>query len=150
MTKKQLLSYGLLGFSKDLLIAFSGGLVMLYFTDALVLSPMLVGSIVFFGRLLDALDDVVVAYFMDYLSIAYKKWYLAGIIGSILTFITLYSLGTNTNFAQLVPLIVLLYLLLGISHTLMDVSYWSMLPKLSQKNQSKITLSTLATFFSSS
>lgn len=150
MTKKQLLSYGFIGFSKDLLLTFSSGLVILYFTDGLQLAPLFVGSLVFFGRILDALNNIVIAYLLDYLGKSYKKCYLVGIGGALVTFIALYSLAMNSYSSQYTLLIVFLYLLQGIFHTLMDLSYWSTLPKLSKDGRSKKSLSTIATFFSSS
>lgn len=148
MTKKQLLSYGLLGFSKDLLMAFSGGLLMYYFTDGLQFSAILVGEILFFGRLFDAFCDIFVGYFLGYRANSYKKWYLVGIISSVVVLSSLFSLGI-APIPFLVPLLVVLYLLLGTTYTFMDVSYWSMLPKLSKDNQTATLLSTVATFFSS-
>ncbi|MGT2744330.1 MFS transporter [Streptococcus phocae subsp. phocae] len=149
MTKQQIISYGLLGFSKDLLMSFSGGLLMLYFTDGVELSPVLVGGILFFGRLLDALYDIVVAYLIDYFSISHKKCYLSGVLSSIIIFLCLFSLGSYQHLSFLIPLICIFYFLLGISYTLMDVSYWSMLSRLSKTDHSETILSTVATCFSS-
>ncbi|MEX5398392.1 MFS transporter [Streptococcus sp. ZJ93] len=149
MTRKQLLAYGLLGFSKDLLLSFSGGLLMLYLTDSLMMATTLVGSILFFNRLFDAASDLVAAYLLDRYSRYLKAWYLVGAVGAMVIFVALFSVEFYLPTSFWVASVCVLYFLLDIFYTIMDVSYWSLLPRLSTSDSIRTRLSTVATFFSS-
>ncbi|MGT2800520.1 MFS transporter [Streptococcus marmotae] len=149
MTRKQLLAYGLLGFSKDLLLSFSGGLLMLYLTDSLLMATTVVGGILFLNRLFDAVNDLLAAYLLDRYSSHLKVWYLAGMMTSMLLFVALFSVAFYLPKALFVLGVCIFYCLLDISYTVMDVSYWSLLPRLSTSDSTRADLSTVATFFSS-
>ncbi|MBF0778663.1 MFS transporter [Streptococcus cuniculi] len=149
MVRKQLVVYGLLGFSKDLLMSFSGGLLMLYLTDSLTIATTLVGGILFFNRLFDAFNDLLAAYLLDRFSKYLKTWYLIGIITSAIIFIALFSVHAYVPKSVIVVAVCILYVLLDICYTVMDVSYWSLLPRLSTNDDVRAKLSTVATFFSS-
>ncbi|MGT2833711.1 MFS transporter [Streptococcus halotolerans] len=149
MTKKQILAFGMLGFSKDLLLCFSGGLLMLYLTDSLQLATTLVGGILFFNRFFDAFSDVLAAYLLEKFSEYLKKCYLIGIISSLIVFMALFSVNSYMPKPLIVVAVCVLYFILDIFYTMMDVSYWSLLPRFSTDDDTRAHLSSVATFFSS-
>lgn len=149
MTRKQLVAFGMLGFAKDLLLSFSGGLLMLYLTDSLTIATALAGGILSFNRLFDIFNDFISAYLLDKFSNHLKRWYLLGMIASLIIFVTLFSLTVFLPKSLIIFAVFILYFILEISFSLMDVSYWSLLPRLSTSEDMRQKLSTVATFFSS-
>ena len=139
----------MLGFAKDLLLSFSGGLLMLYLTDSLTIATALAGGILSFNRLFDIFNDFISAYLLDKFSNHLKRWYLLGMIASLIIFVTLFSLTVFLPKSLIIFAVFILYFILEISFSLMDVSYWSLLPRLSTSEDMRQKLSTVATFFSS-
>ncbi|WP_438478260.1 MFS transporter [Streptococcus pluranimalium] len=139
----------MLGFAKDLLLSFSGGLLMLYLTDSLTLATALAGGILSFNRLFDMMNDFIVAYLLDKFPMYLKQWYLLGMVGSLIILVALFSVATYVPKALIVFAVFVLYFILEITFSLMDVGYWSLLPRLSNNEDMRQKLSTTATFFSS-
>lgn len=149
MTRKEIVAYASLGFSKDLMMYFFSGMIMLFLTDAIRLSPILVGSILFTGRIFDAFFDIIVANFLENSRISLKNWFIAAFSLAFFLFLGIFSLKANLGTKLLIPLTCLLYFLLGSLFTIMDISYWSLLPILSDSDKSCNQLSSAATILTS-
>lgn len=58
-------SFGIGAFGKDIILAYVGVFLMIYFTDVLYLSPAFVGSLFFVARIWDAINDPVMGMIVD-------------------------------------------------------------------------------------
>lgn len=150
MKKIEIISYGSLGFSKDLIMYFFSGMIMLYLTDALHISPIIVGTILFIGRILDIIYDIFIANFIENSKINLKTWFILAFGTGIPLFLILFTLNQNIPKSWLIILVSLLYFSIGAIFTIMDISFWSMIPMLGQTKSSQSQLSSIATVMTSS
>jgi melibiose permease/lactose/raffinose/galactose permease len=93
-------------------------------------------------RIFDALNDPVMGFIVDNTNTKWGRFKPWIAIGVVLTFIFTVLLFTDFSLegSGFVGMFAVLYLLWGVSFTINDISYWSMLPSLStdQKEREKI------------
>ena len=85
----------------------------------------------------------------------YRPWVLIGCIANLIFFIGLFTIriDVGSNIDTLgwwnVAILGICYLLWGMSFTMNDVSYWSLLPVLSEDKKERDTLTTMVSIFAS-
>ena len=129
-TKTQTAAYGIGAIGKDMVYALSASYVMYFYQDILGLSATFVGTILMIARILDAANDP----FMGILVAKTKtKWgkfrpWLLG--GTVLNAFVLYALfnAPNAKGTGLMAFFAVVYILWGMTYTMMDIPYWSMIP----------------------
>ncbi len=130
-------TFGLGTVGRDMMYTMISMYLMFYLTDVLQLSDDVlwwVTGIILAARVFDAFNDPIMGVIVDNTSSKYgkfKPWICIGaVLASIFTVLLFTDFGlTGTKFIVVFGLI---YVLWGISFTINDISYWSMLPSLSQ------------------
>ena len=137
--------FGLGTIGRDMLYSMVSMYLIYYLTDVLELKTSTlwwITGILLFSRIYDAVDDPVMGFLVDNTNTKYgkfKPWIAIGaLISGILTILIFTDLGL-TGKAYIISFAVI-YLLWGISYTVNDIAYWSLLPSLSldQKEREKI------------
>ena len=132
VTSREKYSYGIGAFGKDMVYAVVATYLMIFFTDEVGISSVFVGSLFFFARFWDAINDPVMGLIVDNTKSKWGKFRPWIFIGTLLNAVVLVFLFLNpTNFLEGKMVYVycaVAYILWGMTYTVMDIPYWSMIP----------------------
>ncbi len=143
LTRKQKAAFGIGAVGKDMVYALSASYVMYYYQDVLGLGATFVGLILMIARVFDALNDpfmgVVVAKTRTRWG-RFRPWLLSG---SVLNALVLYALfaAPALEEAGLMVYFSVTYILWGVTYTMMDIPYWSMIPAVTKTPADRENLS---------
>ncbi|MBQ9123474.1 MAG: MFS transporter [Lachnospiraceae bacterium] len=136
-TKRNKFTFGLGTVGRDMVYTMISMYLMFYLTDVLSLSADVlwwITGIIMFARIFDAFNDPFMGVIVDNTHSPFgrfKPWIcIGGILSSIFTVLLFTDFGLQG--APYIIVFAILYLFWGISYTMHDISYWSMLPTLSQ------------------
>ena len=139
ITLQTKLSYGLGALGKDFACAPIYIFLMFYFTDVAGLSAAFVGTIFLAARIIDAITDPMMGVIVDNTRSKFGKFRPWIVIGTLLNAIVLVGLFSTHMFEG--PALYLYaaaaYILWGLTYTIMDIPYWSMIPALSSERQER-------------
>jgi len=132
VTRKAKYSFGIGAFGKDLVVGLTGTFLMFYFTDVLGVAASFVGTLFFAARIWDAVNDPVMGMIVDKTKTKWGKFRPWLVIGTLLNAIITIIIFTNFGLTgtSLYVFVSVLYILWGMTYTMMDVPYWSWLPNL--------------------
>ncbi len=130
-------TYGLGTLGRDMVYTLISMYLMFYLTDVLQLSTRAlwwVTAIIMAARVFDAFNDPIMGVIVDNTSTRYgkfKPWICIGaLLSGVLTVILFADFGVSEG--SFIAIFGITYIAWGISYTMHDISYWSMLPTLSQ------------------
>lgn len=132
VTNKEKYSYGIGAFGKDMVYAFVATYLMIFFTDEVGLSSVFVGGLFFVSRFWDAVNDPLMGLIVDNTRTKWGKFRPWILIGTLINAVVLIFLFFNPNrFLEGKMVYVYCaaaYILWGMTYTIMDIPYWSMIP----------------------
>ncbi|KYN90820.1 melibiose:sodium symporter [Vibrio cidicii] len=139
ITLQTKLSYGLGALGKDFACAPIYIFLMFYFTDVAGLSAAFVGTIFLAARIIDAITDPMMGVIVDNTRSKFGKFRPWIVIGTLLNAIVLVGLFSTHMFegTALYIYAAAAYILWGLTYTIMDIPYWSMIPALSSSRQER-------------
>ncbi len=143
LTLKQKAAFGVGAVGKDMVYALSASYVMYFYQDVLGLSATFVGLILMIARVFDALNDpfmgVLVAKTKSRWG-RFRPWLLSG---TVLNAVVLYALfaAPRIEGAGLMIYFAVVYILWGVTYTMMDIPYWSMIPAVTKTPADRENLS---------
>ena len=130
LTAKQKAAFGIGAVGKDMVYALSASYVMYFYQDVLRLSATFVGLILMIARVFDALNDpfmgVIVAKTRTRWG-RFRPWILTG---TVLNALVLYALFAAPDLSQAGMMVYfsIVYILWGVTYTMMDIPFLSMIP----------------------
>ncbi len=143
LTLTQKAAFGVGAVGKDMVYALSASYVMYYYQDVLGLSATFVGLILMIARVFDALNDpfmgVIVAKTRSRWG-RFRPWLFTG---TVLNAFVLYAMfaAPALEGAGLMVYFSTVYILWGVTYTMMDIPYWSMIPAVTRTPQDRESLS---------
>ena len=151
LTWKEKLSYGFGALGKDMVCGLIFTFAMIYFTDVLKISAGFVGSLFFFAKFWDAVNDLGMGIIVDNTRTKWGKfrpWLLIGTIVNAVVFVCLFT-NWGLSGTSLYVFAAVMYVLWGMTYTIMDIPYWSMLPNLTKDKREREKLSVIPRIFAS-
>ena len=145
-------SFGVGALGKDLVYAIVSSYLMIYLTDLVGISPLFVGNLFLVARVWDAFNDPMMGMIVDNTRSKYGKfrpWILLGTLVNAVVLIFLFK-KPNLTGTSLYAYFSVMYILWGMTYTLMDIPYWSMLPSLSKTKEERDQMSVIPRIFASS
>ena len=145
------ISYGIGAFGKDLVYAIVATFYMFYLTDICKISPIFVGNLFLVARIFDAVNDPIMGLIVDNTHTRWGKFRPWILLGTLLNAIVLFFLFFNPGLdaGQQLAYIAVTYILWGVTYTLMDIPYWSMVPALTDDEKERDTISVIPRIFAS-
>lgn len=150
-TKREQFCFGIGAIGKDAVCNLVGAFLMLYFTDTLYLAPAFVGVLFFVARIWDAVNDPMMGMVVDNTRTRFGKfriWLVVGTLLNAVAFVLLFHSFHLTG-TKLYVYISVMYILYGMTYTIMDVPYWSWLPNLARDPKEREKVSVIPRFFAS-
>ena len=145
-------SYGIGALGKDLAYAIVSSYLMIYFTDAIGLNPAFVGVLFLVARMWDAFNDPMMGMVVDNTRSKWGKfrpWILIGTVVNAAVIVFLFK-KPNLEGNALYVYYSVMYILWGMTYTIMDIPYWSMIPSLSSDKEEREKISVIPRIFASS
>lgn len=151
LSTKSKLSFGIGAFGKDLAYAIVGNFLMIYLTDMRMIDPAFVGSLFMFARIWDAFNDPFMGMVVDNTRSKWGKFRPWLLIGTILNAVVIVFLFLDVNLTGNAYLIYcsIFYLLWGMTYTIMDIPYWSMVPALTNDESERTQIAAIPRIFAS-
>lgn len=151
LTVREKLSYGLGALGKDMVCGLIFTYAMIYFTDVQKISAAFVGSLFFFAKFWDAVNDLGMGIVVDNTRSRWGKFRPWLAIGTVINAVVFVCLFTNWGFTgtALYVFAAVMYILWGMTYTIMDIPYWSMLPNLTSDKREREKISVIPRIFAS-
>ena len=147
LTWKEKVSYGLGAVGKDMVYMLSAAYVLYYYQDILGVSAIAMGVILMAARVFDAFNDPIMGVLVAKTRTRFGKFRPWLLIGTLLNAVVLYLLFAAPPTligSGLIAYAAVIYILWGVTYTMMDIPYWSMIPAFTQGGKERENLSTLA------
>ncbi|CAK7029119.1 MAG: Melibiose carrier protein [Enterocloster aldenensis] len=146
------LCFGVGALGKDLCYAMISTFLMIYFTDTVGLNPLFVGNLFLVARVWDAVNDPMMGFMVDNTRSRWGKFRPWIIIGTLLNagIMVFMFRSPDLEGAGLYAYYAVMYILWGMTYTVMDIPYWSMLPSLSSTQKERESMSVIPRIFASS
>jgi len=141
--KKQFAAYGLGAVGKDMVYALSASYIMYYYQDILGLSATFVGFILMIARVFDAANDPFMGVVVAKTNSRWGKFRPWLFTGTILNAFVLYALfaAPAVSGKALMIYFAVMYILWGVTYTMMDIPFWSMIPAVTYTTKDRENLS---------
>ena len=147
LTVKEKASYGLGAVGKDMVYMLSASYVLYYYQDILGVSAIAMGVILMAARIFDAFNDPIMGIIVAKTKTRWGKFRPWLMIGTLLNAIVLYFMFAAPpamSGSGLVAYAAITYIVWGVTYTMMDIPYWSMIPAFTEGGKDRENLSTLA------
>lgn len=146
LTAWDVTSYSMSAFGETLSGNVVSAFFMMYLTMYQGLNPIIVGILIFFSKIWDAVNDPMVAVLVNNTKSKmgkFKPWIL---FGAFINGFALAALFLPVNFSTVGKYIyyTLAYVIWGMSYTCVDIPFWSMMPSLAKSTNERNTLSTVS------
>ena len=140
---KQKAAFGIGAVGKDMVYALSASYVMYYYQDVLGLSASFVGLVLMAARIFDAFNDPFMGILVAKTHTRWGKFRPWIFSGTILNALVLYALfaAPVLSGAALMVYFSIVYILWGVTYTMMDIPYWSMIPAVTRTPEDRENLS---------
>ena len=148
---KAKISFGIGAFGKDAVYAIVSTFFMLYLTDYRGVAPAFVGVLFMVARIWDAFNDPFMGMIVDNTRSKWGKfrpWILIGTLLNAVVLVLMYFDNGLTGGSYKVWCAVF-YILWGMTYTIMDIPYWSMVPALTDDENERSQVSAIPRIFAS-
>ncbi|MBR2805275.1 MAG: MFS transporter [Oscillospiraceae bacterium] len=147
LTVKEKISYGLGAVGKDMVYMLSASYVLYYFQDVLGVSAIAMGVILMAARVFDAFNDPIMGVIVAKTKTKWGKfrpWLMIGTITNAVVLYVMFAAPPKLDGPGLVAYAAVTYILWGVTYTMMDIPYWSMIPAFTDSGKEREGLTTLA------
>ena len=140
-------AFGFGAFGKDVVYMLISSYLLYYYNVVLGISSVFIGTVMMAARVFDAFNDPIMGIIVAKTKTRwgrFRPWILAGTVLNAVTIYALYATPESMgDSAQRIWLIVF-YFAWGITYTLMDIPFWSMIPAITEPGEDREALTSLA------
>ncbi len=147
--KRNRYTYGLGTFGRDMVYTMVSMYLMFYLTDILNLTAgdiWWITGIMLCARIFDAMNDPVMGVIVDNTHTRwgrFKPWIVIGLVlASVFTILLFTDFGLTGG--AFIAVFGIVYVLWGISYTMNDIAYWSMIPSLTKDQKEREKMGSIA------
>lgn len=147
LSGKEKFSYGLGAVGKDMVYMLSASYVLYYFQDILGVNALAMGVILMAARVFDAFNDPIMGIVVAKTKTRWGKfrpWLMIGTITNAVILYLMFAAPISLTGSGLVAYAAVFYILWGVTYTMMDIPYWSMIPAFTEGGKEREGLTTLA------
>lgn len=147
LTGREKFGYSLGAVAKDMVYMLSASYVLYYFQDIMGVSAVAMGIILLVARIFDAFNDPIMGIIVAKTKTKigkFRPWLLIGTLTNAVILVLMFSCPVNLSPAGLIAYAAVFYILWGVTYTMMDIPYWSMIPAFTKGGKEREGLTTLA------
>lgn len=147
LTWKEKAAYGLGAVGKDMVYMLSASYILYYYQDILGVNAIAMGIILMAARVFDAFNDPIMGVIVAKTRTRFGKfrpWLMIGTLTNAVILYLMFAAPPALDGAGLVAYAAVTYVLWGVTYTMMDIPFWSMIPAFTQSGKEREGLSTLA------
>ena len=140
-------SYGLGAVGKDMVYMLSASYVLYYFQNVLGVNAIAMGIILMAARVFDAFNDPIMGVIVAKTKTRWGKfrpWLMIGTVTNAIILFLMFACPPSLDGKGLVAYAAVTYILWGVTYTMMDIPYWSMIPAFTDSGKDRENLTTLA------
>ena len=147
LSGKSKVSYALGAVGKDMVYMLSASYVLYYFQDLLGVSAIAMGIILMAARVFDAFNDPIMGVIVAKTRTRWGKfrpWLMIGTVTNAVVLFLMFAAPPKMDAAGLTAYAAVFYILWGVTYTMMDIPYWSMIPAFTEGGKERENLTTIA------
>lgn len=147
LSGKEKFAYGIGAVGKDMVYMLSASYVLYYFQDIMKTSAIAMGIILLAARVFDAFNDPIMGVVVAKTKTKWGKfrpWLLIGTITNAVILFLMFAAPPTLDGKGLIAYAAVTYILWGVTYTMMDIPYWSMIPAFTKGGKEREGLSALA------
>lgn len=147
LTGKEKVSYGLAAVGKDMVYMLSASYVLYYYQDLLHVNAIAMGAILMAARIFDAFNDPIMGIIVAKTKTGFGKfrpWLLIGTLLNAFVLYFMFAAPPALDGKGMVAYAAFTYILWGVTYTMMDIPFWSMIPAFTQGGKERENLTAMA------
>ena len=147
LTGREKVSYGLGAVGKDMVYMLSASYILYYYQDILKVSAIAMGIILMAARVFDAFNDPIMGVIVAKTRTKwgrFRPWLLIGTLLNAVILYLMFAAPPALEGSGLVAYAAITYILWGVTYTMMDIPFWSMIPAFTEGGKEREGLSALA------
>lgn len=140
-------AYGLGAVGKDMVYMLTASFVLYYYQDILGVNAFAMGVILLAARVFDAFNDPIMGVLVAKTRTRWGKfrpWLMVGTLLNAVILYLLFAAPPALSGTGLVVYAAAAYVMWGVTYTMMDIPYWSMIPAFTEGGTEREGLTTLA------
>jgi len=146
LTGREKAAYGLGAVGKDMVYMLSASYILYYYQDLLGIEAWVMGVILLAARVFDAFNDPIMGVIVAKTRTKYGKfrpWLMIGTLTNAVILYLMFSCPPSLSGAGLVAYAAITYILWGVTYTMMDIPFWSMIPAFTEGGPERESMSQL-------
>jgi len=147
LSVKQKAAFGFGAFGKDIVYMLVASFLLNYYNVVLGVDSVFVGFIMMLARIFDAFNDPLMGIIVAKTKTKwgrYRPWILAGTVMNAVTIYALFATPQSMAESGMRIWLIIFYFAWGITYTLMDIPFWSMIPAITNAGSDREQLTSLA------
>ena len=147
LSLKEKISYGIGAVGKDMVYMLSASYILYYYQDILGVNAVAMGVILLVARVFDAFNDPLMGIVVAKTQTKWGKfrpWLMIGTLTNAVILFIMFSAPPALTGRGLVAYAAISYIVWGVTYTMMDIPYWSMIPAFTKGGKERENLTTLA------
>jgi melibiose permease len=140
-------SYGIGAVGKDMVYMFCASYILYYYQDILGISAIAMGVILLAARVFDAFNDPIMGVIVAKTRTRWGKfrpWLFVGTTLNAIVLFLMFSAPPTLDGGGLIAYAAITYILWGVTYTMMDIPYWSMIPAFTEGGKERENMSAMA------
>ena len=147
LTGSEKFAYGLGAVGKDMVYMLSASYISIYFLDVMGISAVAIGILLMVARVFDAFNDPLMGVLVAKTKTRWGKfrpWLFIGTVTNAIILYMMFTIPPSLDGAGLIAYASATYILWGVTYTMMDIPYWSMIPAFTESGKEREGLSAFA------
>lgn len=146
LSMKEKVSYGFGAVGKDMVYSIVSGYLLYYYNTVLGISATFVGILFMAARIFDAFNDPFMGIVVEKTNTKmgkFRPWLLLGTITNAVILALMYAVPKGIEGNGLLVYVSVAYILWGVTYTIMDIPFWSMIPAITGTGKDRENLSVI-------
>lgn len=143
---REKIAYGIGAVGKDMVYMLSASYILYYYQDIMGVSAWVMGIILLIARVFDAFNDPLMGVLVAKTRTRWGKfrpWLFIGTLTNAFVLFFMFSAPPSLDQKGLIAYAAVFYILWGVTYTMMDIPFWSMVPAFTESGKDREAMSAL-------
>ena len=147
LTARTKVAYGIGAVGKDMVYMLVASYILYYYNSVLGVSSVFIGTVLMAARVFDAFNDPIMGIVVAKTKTRwgrFRPWIFTGTVLNAVVLYAMFAVPESMGDGGMKAFLTVTYFAWGITYTLMDIPYWSMIPAITEPGKERENLSALA------